>query len=237
MPMPMPNHDEKQEDFIDRCMSMDMMQSEFPDLKQRAAVCFSQYRRRNTRKLRKEKRKMLTLSGSLQLRKLSGDEERIIGGYASVPIADSDGDLIPLETLQAIWLKFISSDYPILTMYHDDVPIGRILPEYTDSQGTIHKSGVDETGLYVVGELRKDTKTSDELWGQIAQWGGKGAFSISANVFKEPRPTFTEKGQLVHLYAPDSMELNSITVGKQGANEKAIFQLIKSSKKRVLVIR
>jgi len=45
MPLPKPKTGEKQQDFISRCMSNPTMKKEFPEQKQRLAVCFSQWRR------------------------------------------------------------------------------------------------------------------------------------------------------------------------------------------------
>jgi hypothetical protein len=46
MPIPKPTDTEEQSAFINRCMSDDIMKSEYGDKKQRAAVCYSQYKRR-----------------------------------------------------------------------------------------------------------------------------------------------------------------------------------------------
>lgn len=43
--MPTPNKGEGSQDFISRCMASDEMQSEYPDQKQRAAVCYSKLRK------------------------------------------------------------------------------------------------------------------------------------------------------------------------------------------------
>ena len=45
MPLPKPNPNEKQKEYIARCMKDSTMQKEFPDIKQRNAVCFSNWRR------------------------------------------------------------------------------------------------------------------------------------------------------------------------------------------------
>lgn len=44
MPIPNPKQDEKQSEFINRCMSDNTMKSEFPDKDQRLAVCYNQWR-------------------------------------------------------------------------------------------------------------------------------------------------------------------------------------------------
>jgi len=43
MPLPTPNVEESQEDFMSRCMADGIMNVEFPDAEQRYAVCITQY--------------------------------------------------------------------------------------------------------------------------------------------------------------------------------------------------
>jgi hypothetical protein len=45
MPIPSPKKSEKQSDFVSRCMGDETMNKEFPDQKQRAAVCYSQFKK------------------------------------------------------------------------------------------------------------------------------------------------------------------------------------------------
>ena len=47
MPLPTPKKSEKKSDFIGRCVSSKVMQTEYPDKKQRLAVCYSQWNRKN----------------------------------------------------------------------------------------------------------------------------------------------------------------------------------------------
>jgi hypothetical protein len=47
MPIPSPKKSEKQGDFVSRCMGDETMNKEFPDQKQRAAVCYSQFKKAN----------------------------------------------------------------------------------------------------------------------------------------------------------------------------------------------
>jgi len=51
MPIPKPRSDEKQNDFISRCMGDDVMNKEYPDQEQRAGVCYSQWRGKKKLKL------------------------------------------------------------------------------------------------------------------------------------------------------------------------------------------
>jgi len=47
MPLPTPNTGESESNFINRCMGNDTMKREFPDQKQRVAVCYRQWRRKS----------------------------------------------------------------------------------------------------------------------------------------------------------------------------------------------
>lgn len=44
MPLPKPRGSESHDEFVSRCMANDVMNSEFPDQRQRAAICNSIYR-------------------------------------------------------------------------------------------------------------------------------------------------------------------------------------------------
>jgi len=46
MPLPKPSKKEKEQEFVSRCMADDMMNKVYKDQKQRAAVCYSQFKRR-----------------------------------------------------------------------------------------------------------------------------------------------------------------------------------------------
>lgn len=50
MPIPSPKKQEKQPTFVSRCMGDETMLKEYPDQKQRAAICYSQYRKAKTQK-------------------------------------------------------------------------------------------------------------------------------------------------------------------------------------------
>jgi|TARA_Y100000361_G_C11117192_1_gene321071 hypothetical protein len=50
MPLPSKRKNESRSDFMSRCMADDIMNSEFSDPKQRAAVCNSQFTQRKKQK-------------------------------------------------------------------------------------------------------------------------------------------------------------------------------------------
>lgn len=46
MPLPKPSKKETEQEFVSRCMGDDMMNKEYKDQKQKAAICYSQFRSR-----------------------------------------------------------------------------------------------------------------------------------------------------------------------------------------------
>ena len=46
MPLPKPSKNEKQSEFVSKCMGDSMRNKDLPDQKQRAAVCYSQFKRK-----------------------------------------------------------------------------------------------------------------------------------------------------------------------------------------------
>ena len=49
MPIPKPNKNEKQSEFIQRCMSNLTMKKEFKNNSQRLAVCFTEWKKRKNK--------------------------------------------------------------------------------------------------------------------------------------------------------------------------------------------
>jgi hypothetical protein len=50
MPIPSPTDNEKKDAFISRCMGDGVMKKEFPEAKQRVAVCMSKWKNKNKKK-------------------------------------------------------------------------------------------------------------------------------------------------------------------------------------------
>lgn len=50
MPLPKVRKNETEQEFVSRCMSDDIMLSEYKDQKQRAAICYSQFEMRKKAK-------------------------------------------------------------------------------------------------------------------------------------------------------------------------------------------
>lgn len=79
MPLPTPKEGETQDEFIDRCMSNELMKQDFPNTKQRFAVCIKQFKQGGERglSLKKEYRLM-----EVRAAPDMSNDEMIVEGYA-----------------------------------------------------------------------------------------------------------------------------------------------------------
>ena len=85
MPLPVPRDKEDEKSFINRCMSDSVMNKEYPDEKQRNAICYSQWRKPKKEKQSVEKRLRLDIAQGIQESETKVDREKgIIYGFAVV---------------------------------------------------------------------------------------------------------------------------------------------------------
>lgn len=87
MPLAKPHKDEKEKDFIKRCMGDDTMIEEYPDSDQRLAVCHTQWENRKADPLEVVERKAVSLE--LDDKK----EGTFVARIATLNVIDKDGDL------------------------------------------------------------------------------------------------------------------------------------------------
>jgi hypothetical protein len=115
MPIPNPKKSEKQGDFVSRCMGDETMNKEFPDQKQRAAVCYSQFKKGNA-----------SIGASESLEEYKNDfYEMSVGSINSIKkhadnILQSLNDPMIKENLTESWLQgkiAITEDY-MLTIHN-----------------------------------------------------------------------------------------------------------------------
>lgn len=59
MPIPQPSKGEKENDFISRCMGNSTMSKEYPDQKQRSAICFDSWKNSKESVKRDEKGRII----------------------------------------------------------------------------------------------------------------------------------------------------------------------------------
>ncbi len=154
------------------------------------------------------------------------DNRRYIAGYANVAgVRDSQGDVVTLEALQKAWEKWRQNpDYCILSFLHSNIPLAKVVFEsVTDSEGKIHQSGVDETGLYLVSQIRDDTTIAAEMWNKIEQKEYRGYSIAGKNL--NPQPRICEHGTCTTNIV--DFELYEVAIVDNPANKFSLFNVLK----------
>ncbi len=84
MPLPKPNGDESQEDFMGRCMANDVMNSEYPDRDQRYAVCNSLFGGKSNMDIERK---------GIKVELKEGPDGSFTARIATLNIRDKDNDI------------------------------------------------------------------------------------------------------------------------------------------------
>ena len=165
------------------------------------------------------------LESPILLKGRSGD--LIVAGYASVEMVDKQGDLITKNALREAFNKFMESPgFRNVQLAHSNIQVGSVVPDYTDSSGRVWKSEVDDTGMFVVIQLRDDIEKAREVAAEIRK-GNLKSFSIGGQAFERVNKHNSERGDYREIRR---MELHEVTICEKGINPEAQFRILKQDK-------
>ena len=154
----------------------------------------------------------------------------VVAGYASVEVVDKQGDKITKEALKDAFKKYMEDHrYRNVQLAHSNIQVGEVIPNYTDSEGRLWKSEVDDVGMFVVVELRSDIEKAKEVAAEIRKGALRG-FSIGGQAFKRVRKSDAVHGDYQEI---SKLELHEITICEKGINPEATFRILKEDKKKV----
>lgn len=161
-------------------------------------------------------------SGSISI--VKADNDLVIAGYASVEMVDKQGDLITRGALKNAFGDFMKADgYRNVQLAHSNIQVGEVIPSYTDSDGRVWKSGVDDAGMFVVIKLRDDIEKAREVANEIRKGALRG-FSIGGQAFKRMRKSDQQHGDYTEI---SKLELHEVTICEKGINPEATFRILK----------
>lgn len=156
-------------------------------------------------------------------------KDMVIAGYASVDVVDKQNDLITLDALRDASDKFMKSDYKNVMITHSNVQVGEVIDTYTDTKGNVLKTGVDDTGFFVVIKMRNDIEKAKEVARDIRR-GKLRSFSIGGQAINKHNVHDPDIGTYKEI---DKLELHEITICEEGINPEAKFEIVKENKKEV----
>ena len=155
---------------------------------------------------------------------LKAGSDLVVAGYASVELVDKQGDLITMEALTDGFRKFMEvPKYRNVQLAHSNIQVGEVVPSYTDSEGRLWKSEVDDVGMFVVIQLRDDIEKAREVAAEIRKGKLRG-FSIGGQAFKRVRKSDPKHGDYQEI---SKLELHEITICEKGINPEATFRILK----------
>ncbi len=161
---------------------------------------------------------------------LKGVNDLIVAGYASVELVDKQGDLITRAALKDAFKKFMSDPkYRNVQLAHSNIQVGEVISNYTDNQGRLWKSEVDDAGMFVVVKLRNDIEKAREVASEIRK-GNLTGFSIGGQAFKRVNKSDKSHGSYQEI---SKLELHEITICEKGINPEATFNILKEDKNKV----
>ena len=161
---------------------------------------------------------------------LKAGSDLIVAGYASVELVDKQGDLITRSALKDAFKKFMSDPkYRNVQLAHSNIQVGEVISNYTDNQGRLWKSEVDDAGMFVVVKLRNDIEKAREVASEIRK-GNLTGFSIGGQAFKRVNKSDKSHGSYQEI---SKLELHEITICEKGINPEATFNILKEDKNKV----
>jgi len=171
------------------------------------------------------------------IRKLALSEHkgnnRFIAGYANIAgIVDEQGEVVTLDALKRAWQKWKATpEYCFINLIHTNISLAKVVFESViDSKGNEHRSGVDDKGLYLVGQVRDDVTISDDIWKKIERGEYRG-FSIGGRNLN-PQPAVCDVDGCVREIT--DLELYEVSIVNDPANTVSLFNILKQDDLAVL---
>ena len=151
-------------------------------------------------------------------------DDLVVAGYASVEMVDKQGDLITRGALKDAFKGFMKAEgFRNVQLAHSNIQVGTVIPSYTDSNGRVWKSEVDDTGMFVVIKLRGDIEKAREVASEIRK-GNLRSFSIGGQAFERVNKSDATRGDYREIRR---MELHEVTICEKGINPEAQFSILK----------
>jgi hypothetical protein len=185
MPLPTPSAGEDQNKFISRCMSSEAMKKEFPEHKQRTAVCFSQWRKG---KKMFQVTAPVTKSWEEEVEIKSGEKstQRFIEVTVSGLREDRDGERMSKEAILNMMEQFKSGTIPFFPDHGRDPSTGQPnVYSWKQIMGVWVDAKQVGDSLKAVVRLNKSHPDS-ELFFKYIEEGMPIGFSIGGKPAEEP---------------------------------------------------
>lgn len=189
MPLPKPQDDESQTQFINRCMANETMREDFPNSEQRLGVCFSQWRGGS-----KDTMTEKLFGQAIELKTDDIEESGAFVGYGSV---FNDLDSYRDQVAPGAFKNSLKAKMPKLLWQHDS----------REPIGVYKEAKEDDRGLYVRGQLNLDVQRAREAH-SLLRSGAVEGLSIGFVTLKDE---LDDKKEIRTLTEVDLWEVSLVT--------------------------
>lgn len=231
MPILKPNAGEKENSFMSRCMGNDKMKIEFPDNRQRSAVCMTSFSGKETsmdmleENLENEDTKSVedynTQTVPFEFKAINSDDEEEKGmfeGYGSIfGNKDLGNDVVEAGAFSKSLRKRKPNQVKLLWQHKQDQPIG-----------VFEKITEDGDGLQVKGRLALGTQQGREAF-ELMKMGALDGLSIGYKADPD-KQSYDERRRRRMLKEVDLMEISLVTFPM---NPKARVTMVKACDKTI----
>jgi len=153
-------------------------------------------------------------------------DDLIIAGYASSESLDVHGQIMDMGSMRKAWGSFMKN--PVVRFMHgmDKIPgaIGRVIPEYTDSSGKVHRTNFDSGQPYVVAKI-SNSPDLDDIRVKIKE-GLYTGLSVQGIAYKAVEYS-KQLGRMVErLFVKSLQEISVVDIP---ANQDSLFNVLKAA--------
>lgn len=152
-------------------------------------------------------------------------ERRIVAGYASFDVIDRQGERITTDAMRTAMEKFMQDpEFANTHVMHGNVAVGKVIQSYTDKNGVVWETKVDDTGTFIVSEIRHGLVRADQTW-ELIEEGKLKSYSVGGLSIAPKELVCANTG--VCYYQINELEIHEFSYVDRPAVKGADFVIVK----------
>lgn len=151
-------------------------------------------------------------------------DRRVVAGYASFDVIDRQNERITHEAMREALKNFMANpEYMNTHVMHGNCAVGKVIKSYKDKNGELWETKVDDTGTFIVSELRTDIKRAVQTW-ELIEKGVLKSYSIGGLALN-PKELICNNGTC--HWEIDKLEIHEFSYVDRPAVKGADFIIVK----------
>lgn len=152
-------------------------------------------------------------------------DRRVVAGYASFDVIDRQNERITHSAMREALKQFMAEpEYANTHVMHGNCAVGKVIKSYKDKNGELWETKVDDTGTFIVSELRTDIKRAVQTW-ELIEKGVLKSYSIGGLALN-PKELVCNNGSC--HWEIDKLEIHEFSYVDRPAVKGADFIIVKN---------